>query len=70
MPVRLTRQEHAVYRLLYHGLTNKQIATQLVVSENTVRFHLKALYAKLGVRSRMSAIALGTGVQAEIVLSA
>ena len=65
-PVRLTRREHLVYKLLCFGLTNKQIATQLVISENTVRFHVKALYAKLGVRSRIRAAAVGAaGVSVE-----
>lgn len=61
-PVRLTPHERLVYRLLCLGLTNKQIATQLVISENTVRFHLKALYAKLGVSSRIQAAAVDAGV--------
>ncbi|MGH8524616.1 MAG: LuxR C-terminal-related transcriptional regulator, partial [Gammaproteobacteria bacterium] len=69
-PVRLTRREHLVYKLLCFGLTNKQIATQLVISENTVRYHLKALYAKLGVSSRMRAAALGAaGVSVEAVMA-
>jgi DNA-binding NarL/FixJ family response regulator len=60
--VRLTRREHLVYKLLCLGLTNKQIATQLVISENTVRFHLKALYVKLGVSSRIQAATSGVRV--------
>jgi DNA-binding NarL/FixJ family response regulator len=65
VPVLLTRREQVVYKLLCFGLTNKQIATQLVISENTVRFHLKALYSKLGVRSRIRAAALGYNVCVE-----
>lgn len=68
--VRLTRREQLVYRLLCHGMTNKQIAAQLVISENTVRFHLKALYAKLGVRSRSRAAALGVGGPIDLAMSA
>lgn len=51
-------------------MTNKQIAAQLVISENTVRFHLKALYAKLGVRSRSHAAALGAGGPIDLAMSA
>lgn len=70
VPVRLTRREHLVYKMLCFGLTNKQIAAQLVISENTVRFHLKALYAKLGVSSRMRAAALGAaGVSVEAAVA-
>lgn len=53
----LTRAERAVFEWLCRGLANKQIAERLVISENTVRFHLKRVYAKLGVRSRAHAMA-------------
>lgn len=62
---KLTRCERVVYLLLCNGLTNKQIANQLVISENTVRFHLKKMYAKLGVRSRVHAVAVGSGAPLE-----
>jgi DNA-binding CsgD family transcriptional regulator len=57
---RMTRSECRVFTLLCNGLSNRQIADQLVISENTVRFHLKSLYQKLGVRSRSHAVALGS----------
>lgn len=49
---RLTKKEIRIFRLLQCGLTNKQIANQLFVSDNTVKFHLKNIYEKLGLRSR------------------
>jgi len=63
---KLTRSERRVFLLLCNGLSNKQIADRLVVSENTVRFHLKQVYVKLGVRSRAHAVALGSGAPFDV----
>ena len=52
----LTPRETAVLRLLTTHLTRKEIARDLGVSENTVRFHVKAVYARLGVGDRSSAV--------------
>lgn len=49
---RLTTTERRVAELAASGLANKQIATELVVTVNTVEFHLRNTYAKLGIRSR------------------
>ena len=48
----LTPQELAVARLVVSGMTNREIATELMVSTKTVEYHLSNVYAKLGVRSR------------------
>jgi DNA-binding NarL/FixJ family response regulator len=48
----LTRAERAVATLVGDGLTNKEIAVRLVLSEKTVETHLGKVYAKLDVRSR------------------
>ena len=66
---RLTPAERLVFHLLCDGLRNKQIADRLVISENTVRFHLKQVYAKLGVRSRAHAMARVGGRPLERVVS-
>jgi DNA-binding CsgD family transcriptional regulator len=50
---RLTPTERRVAQLAVEGLSNKQIARALVVTVNTVEFHLRNTYAKLGVRSRV-----------------
>jgi DNA-binding SARP family transcriptional activator/DNA-binding CsgD family transcriptional regulator len=48
----LTPTEHRVAALAAEGHANKEIAQALVVTVNTVEFHLRNAYAKLGVRSR------------------
>jgi DNA-binding NarL/FixJ family response regulator len=55
----LTKRERQVLQLTAQGLANKQIASVLEISENTVKFHLSALYAKLGVTSRTEAVRTG-----------
>lgn len=52
----LSEREHEVLGLLNHGLANKEIARSVGLSEATVKFHLKNLYGKLGVNSRVMAI--------------
>jgi LuxR family transcriptional regulator, maltose regulon positive regulatory protein len=41
---------------LSDGMPNKQIARVLAMSENTVKFHLKQIFAKLKVDNRLSAV--------------
>ncbi|MCQ4214227.1 LuxR family transcriptional regulator, partial [Streptomyces longispororuber] len=48
----LTPQELAVARQVTSGLTNRQVARELVISVKTVEYHLGRIYAKLGVDSR------------------
>ncbi|MGV3526180.1 MAG: helix-turn-helix domain-containing protein [Candidatus Sericytochromatia bacterium] len=52
----LSRQELKVLRLLAEHSSNRQIAAQLFISENTVKFHLKNIYAKLEVKERRCAL--------------
>jgi DNA-binding CsgD family transcriptional regulator len=49
----LTTTERRVAELAVEGLANKEIARTLVVTVNTVEFHLRNTYAKLGIRSRV-----------------
>ena len=49
----LTATDHRVAELAVEGLANKEIARTLVVTVNTVEFHLRNTYAKLGIRSRV-----------------
>ena len=48
----LTPTEHSVLHLVADGLTNKAIATRLVVSPRTVQTHLTHIYAKLNLTNR------------------
>ena len=52
----LTDRECEMLVLLANGISNKGIANRLFVSENTVKFHLKNIYAKLSVTSRVQAV--------------
>ena len=52
---KLTRSELAVLRAAAQGLPNKQIAAQLSVTQQTVKFHLTKIYRKLGVANRTEA---------------
>jgi LuxR family maltose regulon positive regulatory protein len=52
----LTERELEVLRLMAQGLTYEEAAQRLVVSLNTVRFHVKGIYGKLGVDRRAAAI--------------
>jgi DNA-binding NarL/FixJ family response regulator len=49
---RLTPQELAVAHLVAQGMTNREVAAELIVSVKTVEYHLGNVYPKLGVRSR------------------
>ena len=53
----LTRRELDVLRLMARGDSNKAIATELVVSEGTVKFHVKNILRKLRAANRVEAAA-------------
>ena len=55
----LTARETEVLQLLAKGLPNKEIARALDISEHTVKFHLSAIFGKLGATSRTEAVAIG-----------
>jgi DNA-binding CsgD family transcriptional regulator len=56
---RLTRQEQRVLALLLQGHHKKTAADAMGVSVNTVSFHLKNVYCKLGVHSKTEAVVKG-----------
>jgi RNA polymerase sigma factor (sigma-70 family) len=57
----LTEREREVLNLLAQGLTNKEIAEKLVITTNTVKRHLKAIFEKLDVHTRSAATAKVAG---------
>lgn len=55
----LTPRELEILDLIAAGLSNRQIAGRLFVTENTVKTHTRNLFAKLGARRRTQAVRLG-----------
>ena len=55
-PAGLSEKELGVLVELCHGHTNKQIATRLWLSEQTVKFHLRNIYRKLEIKNRTEAL--------------
>jgi len=54
--VDLSKREMTILQALQSGLSNKQIAKELFLAEQTVKFHLTNIYRKLGVNSRTEAV--------------
>ncbi len=57
-PTRLSAREREVLRALAGGLTTKEIAGALGITERTVKFHITSLFNKLGATTRAQAVAL------------
>lgn len=64
-PEPLTEREGQVLQLLARGLGNKQIAVELGISEHTAKFHVSAIYSKLGAINRAEAVR--TGIQRGLI---
>lgn len=62
----LTPTEHTIYRLYLDGKSTKDVLTELNIKENTLKYHNKNIYSKLGVSSRKQLIYIGHSVEAQI----
>lgn len=60
----LTERERGVMLLLSSGLSNKEIGRKLNLSDNTVKFHLRNIFAKLNVTTRTAAVMAGRNIGA------
>jgi len=55
----LSRREQEILQMVAIGLTNKEIASKLVIAEGTVKNHLTNIFNKLNARDRMQAVLIG-----------
>jgi len=52
----LTPREHEVLELMAEGMSNKAIAVRLLISDQTVKFHVASISGKLGAANRTEAV--------------
>lgn len=61
----LTLTERTIYHAYLEGTTTKEIMSMLNIKENTLKFHNKNIYSKLGVSSRKQLLAIHRAIEAE-----
>jgi len=66
----LSSREREVLNLIAQGFSNREIGTQLNISEETVKSQVRAILHKFGARNRAHAVALDAVMSLERVLSA
>jgi DNA-binding NarL/FixJ family response regulator len=60
-PCKLTDREEEILALLAQGRKNREIGASLFISRETVRWHMRAIYSKLGIHDRRTAVSYATG---------
>jgi len=55
----LSRREVEILKMVATGMSNKEIASSLVIAEGTVKNHLTSIFNKLDARDRMHAVLIG-----------
>ena len=68
--VGLSEREREVLDLAVHGMTNREIAERLVISQNTVKYHLRTIYGRLKVHNRVQAMHAGGSGQDDLAAQA
>ena len=58
-PINLTRRESRLVKVVSRGLKNKEIATELGISEGTVKVYLSKLFEKVGAKDRFELALIG-----------
>ena len=61
----LTSRELEILEILSQGYSNREIASKLEISDNTVKFHLKNIYEKIQVDNRTQAVIFYNQIQKE-----
>ena len=61
----LTPTEHTIYELYLSGMATKDVLVELNIKENTLKYHNKNIYSKLGVSSRKQLICIGQSLKSD-----
>ena len=62
----LTPTEHTIYELYLSGMATKDVLVELNIKENTLKYHNKNIYSKLGVSSRKQLICIGRSLKSDM----
>ena len=63
----LTASERAIYDCYLRGMSTKEVLSEMSISENTLKFHNKNIYGKLGVSSRKQLLEYAKAIEENLV---